>query len=493
MKVIVSTHDKYRWIIPLFFHFYRRYWPDNPYETEIITEREHIDGTVFYTGGVRWSSGIIKYLKQSKEDKFLMTLDDYLVPKIVNTGEVQRAEELCTGDVGSVNLDAAARYYKDNTIKCNIKGFREYPVDSKYSFSLGPVIYQKKFLLDVLQENESIWRSEVSGSRRLAMMKGKWRTFWADPPLIPIHLEDTNHCGSLMHKGTFKFETTKWALQELLNNNSLVFIDVGELGWSLYLSAHIRWRKKITDSKVVVITLPDRKCLYVGLADNIIKVPKEFGEKFNLDKQDSNGIRKVSQNEIKSYFASYVPDGYRFAEPREYPTKITSESRIFAPYDYKTLPENSKEILVFPRCRKGLWERGNLPIEFYSYLIKRLCDEFPELIVRSIGTKEGAYNIKLKRKSNYINWVGKGGNLQDFIDKCQSAIAAVGSQSAPPKLSLLQGVPTFMIGHQKHRHVEKENWMNTKVGFYGVNKNEYANIDVKKCTKEIVDFIRRVK
>lgn len=484
MKVIISTHDEYSWIIPIFLHFYRRYWPDNPYKTEIITEKEHVDGTVFYTGGVRWSSGIINYLKQSKEDKFLMMLEDYLIPKIVDTKEVQRAEELCVGDVGSVNLDAPARYYRNHAIKSDLNGFREYPVDSEYSISLGPVIYQKKFLLDILQENENIQRTEISGSRRLAKLKDKWRILFTDPPLVCFH------CGSLMHNGKFKVPTTKWALQELLNNNSLVFIDVGELGWSLYLTAHIRWRKKITDSKIVVITFPDRKCLYMGLADNIIKISKEFGEKFDLNKQDSDGIRKVDQNDIKSYFASCVPDGYRFAEPNEYPTKINSESRIFAPYEYKKLPENGKEILIFPRCRKGLWERGNLPIKFYSYLIKRLCDEFPKVTIRTIGTIEGAYDIRIKRKSNYINWVGKTESIQDLIDKCQSAIAAVGSQSAPPKISLLQDVPTFMIGHQQQRHIQKENWMNTKVGFYEINKNEYAKIDIKKCAKEIVAFIK---
>ena len=140
-----------------------------------------------------------------------------------------------------------------------------------------------------------------------------------------------------------------------------------------------------------------------------------------------------------------------------------------------------------------MWTNRNLPIGFYSYLIKRLCDEFPELIVRTIGTKEGAYDIRIKRKSNYINWVGKGGDLQDLIDWCQSAVVAVGSQSSPPKISLLQGVPTFIIGHQKARHIQKDNPMNTKIGFYEINKKEYAKIDIKKCAKEIVAFIRKIQ
>jgi hypothetical protein len=114
------------------------------------------------------------------------------------------------------------------------------------------------------------------------------------------------------------------------------------------------------------------------------------------------------------------------------------------------------------------------------------------LIVRTIGTKDGAYNIEIER-TNYINWIGRSASLQDLIDRCQSAVAAVGSQSAPPKISLLQGVPTFIIGHQEKRHARTENWMNTKVGFYEIGKRRYSTFNSRTCARKIVKFVRNVR
>lgn len=271
--------------------------------------------------------------------------------------------------------------------------------------------------------------------------------------------------------------------------NKLAFIDAGELGWSLYLSAHIRWLKKNSDSKVAVITYPDRKCLYTNLADDIIYIPETFHKKYDLKMQDSFKLRKVGWGELQTFFSSYVRNGYRFAEYSEYP-KMISKNRIFMPYEYLMSPENGKEILIFPRCRSfPLWARRNLPESFYSDIIKGLCEEFPELTIRTIGTKSGAYNMEID-KPNYVNWVGKGETIQDMIDRCQSAVVAIGSQSAPPKISLLQGVPTFVIGHQKGRHVQEENWMNTKIDFYHIDKRAYRTFNDPACINAIITFVK---
>jgi hypothetical protein len=486
MKVVISTHDDYAWIVPVFLHFYKKYWPDNPYETVIITENDHIDGTVFYTRGVSWSSGLIKYLKQSDDDKILLLLEDCFLDKPIDTERVQHAENLCNGNVGCVNLKGPERYRKNHSIKSKVKGFGEYPLNAKYSVSILPVIYQKDYLLDVLRENEGIWKTELEGSSRAGKLKDKWRLLWAEDPIINFH-------GSLLHRGQFRFKHTKWAIQELLNiNNKIVFIDVGELGWSLYLSAHIRWLKKNTDSQSVVIGFPDRRCLYKGLVEEFIEVPRAFYKKYDINNQDSCRIRKVGWDELNSFFFSYVPSGYRFAGYKEYPTKIISDKRIFAPYEYSRRPERKREIIIFPRCRHGLWTRRNLSKEFYIRIIKNLCDVFPKMRIRTVGTKEGAYNIDLDRR-NYINWVGKGDTLQDLINKCQSAVIAVGSQSAPPKLALLQGLPTFIIGHQRKRHIKTENWMNTKVGFYEIKKDAYETFNKRGCIKAIINFVKEVK
>ena len=121
-------------------------------------------------------------------------------------------------------------------------------------------------------------------------------------------------------------------------------------------------------------------------------------------------------------------------------------------------------------------------------LIERLCNEFPHLNVRTIGTANAAYDININ-KLNYVNWVGRSKSLQDMIDWCQTAVAAIGSQSGPPKIALLQGVPTFMIGHQKNRHMVNENWSKTRVEFVEVKNDNYIEFADAKCIDQIVAFV----
>lgn len=271
----------------------------------------------------------------------------------------------------------------------------------------------------------------------------------------------------------------------------LAFVDIGELGWSMYVNAHIRWHKQQGEVSVAVITYPDRRCLYEGLADVVIDVPKTFYERFDMRIQNCLGLQKILPDTLKRFFVPYLPAGYSIPGDFIIGCKWRYGSRlVFEPYKYSEKLEGRQEILVFPRRRLGGWySYRNLPESFYSQLIIKLCEEFPSLTVRTIGTAMGAYDINLN-KTNYINYIGKNGSLQDMIDRCQTAVATVGSQSGPPKIALLQGVPTYMIGNQRHRHMKGENWMGTNVGFYQVTSDDYSKINVDECIKEIVMFIK---
>ena len=94
------------------------------------------------------------------------------------------------------------------------------------------------------------------------------------------------------------------------------------------------------------------------------------------------------------------------------------------------------------------------------------------------------------KRPNYVNWVGRGKTLQDLIDHCQSAVVTIGGQSAPPKIALLQSVPTFIIGHQRKMHTVEMNWMKTKVGFYEIDKRGYSKLVISDCIDEILTFVR---
>lgn len=281
----------------------------------------------------------------------------------------------------------------------------------------------------------------------------------------------------------------------------VAFVDIGELGWSLLLSAHVRWYKKNTDYSMVVMTYPDRKCLYQGLVDRILDVPEDFYTRFPTQKQSCFGIHRVSGGTLKKYFESRLPKGYLFPFPEGlFLGKVAGMEKlkyVWEPYSCSkklVRPDGKREILVFPRCRRGSeFDKRNLSEEFYVELIRKLCVTFPNHIIKAIGSPAGAYTIskqKYKLPPNYGNMVVPGADLQDMINRCPLAVAAVGAQSAPPKISLLQGVPTFMIGHEKNRHTVTDNWMKTKVGFYSTLKMRYKTVDTKDCLDKIIVFIK---
>lgn len=212
MKVLILTCDKYRWLIPVFNYFYKKYWPDNPYQTEIVTEREHIDDAVFYAGRLSWASRLIYYLKQSREDKILFVLEDYLFKSAVDTEKVKAAERLCEGDVGCVRLrNGPHKYFIRHCAQSQvINGFREYPLVQRFAMVAHVAFFQKQFLLDVLKDGENIWQTENEGSVRLKEFKSKWRILWPE-----INVIDYISNGGILKKGKLRSEGLKWVLSEL--------------------------------------------------------------------------------------------------------------------------------------------------------------------------------------------------------------------------------------------------------------------------------------
>lgn len=271
----------------------------------------------------------------------------------------------------------------------------------------------------------------------------------------------------------------------------VMYIDIGELGWSLYLTAHVRWLKQNTPDHIGIMTHADRHCLYRDVADAIYEVPKDFQATFGRGKEVYFGLKGVSAEILADYFSRQVPSGYKLKGFFGRWGKIKTQA-VFEPYPYSRKLEGKREILVFPRYRNTRHSnQRNLPEYFYAKMIGVLCDKFPDCIIRAIGIPSGAYSIDNIRHDNYINDVREGADLQNMIDRCQLAVAAVGSQSAPPKLTLLQGVPTFMIGHQRGRHENGDNWMSTRVEFYDVSKKGYLSIDESDCIDRIVSFMEK--
>lgn len=274
----------------------------------------------------------------------------------------------------------------------------------------------------------------------------------------------------------------------------LIYIDIGELSWSFYLSAHLRWLRENTDYSLAIITSSDRKCLYEDSVDLILDVPHNFYEKFR-EEQNCFGMGIPLKKGLREYFQKMIPLGFVIPENFNFNENrgFLSNKVIYKPYKYSKKLEGKKKILIFPRYRKHpSISYANLPRSFYVGLIETLCSKFPDYEIKTKGLNSGSYNINEIRKNNYINGIKENADLQDLINECQSAIVAVGGISSLPRLSLLQKVPTFIIGHQKKRLTEDDNWLKTRVGFYEVAKYSFTKFNFEECIDKVILFIKEI-
>lgn len=274
--------------------------------------------------------------------------------------------------------------------------------------------------------------------------------------------------------------------------NKVIYVDIGELGWSLYLSAHLKWLKKNTDHSLAIITSPDRRCLYKDSADLILDVPDDFHKKFG-EVKNCFGVGSPLKEGVREYFQRILPSGYIIPEGFNFggDRGFLSNKVVYEPYAYNKQLGGKGKILIFPRFRNyPPFSRRNLPKLFYVKLIRILCNEFPNYEIKTIGLTSGSYNIEEIREDNFVNEVREKADLQNLIDNCRLAITAIGSQSALPKITLLQGVPTFMIGDDEFRHTNRENWLKTRVGFYNIPRHLYGSFNFEDCISKIILFIR---
>jgi len=260
-------------------------------------------------------------------------------------------------------------------------------------------------------------------------------------------------------------------------------IDVGELGWSLYLSAHARHLVQ-KGEQVIILTYPERVPLY-PFVNEVVLIP----DICNLPKQ-CLGFYGSDRKALREKFKAILPDDAALPEWFEFDCLWNFQDKaVYEPYPVVD-EEAGPRILLFPRCREhSAFSMRNLPRSFWVALAVALVKEFPEAIITAVGTKEGAYYLnEMDGVGNFDNRVGTSRSIQAVIDLCEAAMGAVGSASSLPKLSMNQRVPTFVVGHERER-VKKENFAGARLGFYDVGIDSYERIDSDDCISKIIRFL----
>lgn len=176
MKValVVTSSNGYYDLLDGFQYFFKRNWPDCPYEIHYCLEnfrKLDLDGFLhFNKGNTSWSSRLIRTIKKIDADFLILMCEDYFIFDKINNSEISFILDLLI----DYKLDTISWSPTEKT------GVRNKNLVSNEDYKLNQTLrgltykyhivahgfYRKQSLLEILRENENIWEFENFGSFR---------------------------------------------------------------------------------------------------------------------------------------------------------------------------------------------------------------------------------------------------------------------------------------------------------------------------------------
>lgn len=167
-SIVVSSVDKYSDCWPAFFHGLKKYWPDCPFPTFLISNhKSYADPrvTVLRLGEDRgWAANLLAVLERIDMPYVIYFQEDYWIRERVDSARIQEYIALMEEHDGAY-LRLLAVPPPDG----------EFPADSRlgllspqsgYRTSLQAAIWRRETLRELLRADESAWEFEVKGTER---------------------------------------------------------------------------------------------------------------------------------------------------------------------------------------------------------------------------------------------------------------------------------------------------------------------------------------
>jgi len=153
--VVVTSCDKYADILPPFSALWKKFWPDCPFETVLITETiptaaEGFDRVICTGKGKNWSEMLAEALKAVMTPYVLMLMNDYYLAERVDTEKILGLLAKCkTADALNLRMNPTPKTAVKNTA---------------YSVSCQAGFWNREFLRDLASKTKSAWEFERYGS-----------------------------------------------------------------------------------------------------------------------------------------------------------------------------------------------------------------------------------------------------------------------------------------------------------------------------------------
>ena len=168
--VLVCSCDKYADLLPPFAELWKRFWPDCPFETILVTETDPsvagFDRVIACGRGGTWCSRLVQALDMVDAQYVLMLCDDYFLSSRVDTALLlSRLAQM--REFGAANLRLIPNP-KPTAANAEPFGhgtdlFRYKPMKA-YSIATQSGLWRRDFLRSLADGRASIWEFERYGS-----------------------------------------------------------------------------------------------------------------------------------------------------------------------------------------------------------------------------------------------------------------------------------------------------------------------------------------
>ena len=163
------------------------------------------------------------------------------------------------------------------------------------------------------------------------------------------------------------------------------------------------------------------------------------------------------------------------------------EPSEFAEKYVASLLEGCHNIVVLSgRARRRAPER-NVPESVWNLLVDYLVDNHFTVVIA--GTPHSSALVH-KVGRNIINLIPHTDvhGLDKLIAVMRRAKFSITSQSGPTHISLHCETPSYIIGHERHRHSVTENYLNTPVMFRTVPHEIYSMVTADQILQDVLTF-----
>lgn len=214
-SVVIMTSDEYFSLIPNFIKLYEKNFPGSDLDTYIVSESKKLTNLDKYnfinSNHSEWSKRLKTALLNIPTEYVLLLLDDYWIFDAVSI-------DLLT-EIFDFSLDKKIDYidfipntkttfnFEINRVPWNskIEFFKLYPKKKNYAYIVNAhYVYKRKFLIDILRNNENAWEFENFASYRVKknFYKNQYRIFRLSYHNNPIRFDN----GGVISKGKIRKE-----------------------------------------------------------------------------------------------------------------------------------------------------------------------------------------------------------------------------------------------------------------------------------------------